>query len=273
MKILASLSLIVLFVACTQKSKNTDMGMSVFTTDKNFRNAHEIPKSIVYQEKGKMIKFSTPDGKEGMAYSLTKDKAKATLIVIHEWWGLNDYVKRESDRYFDAIGNINVLAIDMYDGHVASTPEDATKYMNGVTNDRAEAIIKGALNHIANKMPVATVGWCFGGGWSLRTSILAGDQGKACVMFYGMPVMEADKLAKLKAPVLGLFGKKDQWITPDVVQKFNDVMIATGKSIKTKEFAADHGFANPSSPKYNEPAAQDANKMALSFLKEKLGVL
>jgi carboxymethylenebutenolidase len=273
MKKLGVLSLLVFFIACTQKEKNTDKGMSVFTSDKNFAKAHEIPKALNYQAKGKMIKFSTPDGKEGMGYSVTKENAKATLILVHEWWGLNDYVKREADRYFDALGNINVLAIDMYDGHVATTPEDATKYMKGVTDDRAEAIIKGAINLHTAKLPVATIGWCFGGGWSLKASLLAAEQSKACVMFYGMPVMEADKLAKLKAPVLGLFGDKDQWITPEVVQKFTDVMTATGKSIKTKEFGADHGFANPSSPKYNEPAAQEANKMAMEFLKDKLGKL
>jgi len=272
MKKLAVLSLLAFLMACTQKSNDTDKGMSVFTNDKSFRNAHDVPKPIDYKEKGKMIKFSTPDGKQGMGYSLTKDKAKATLIVVHEWWGLNDYVKRESDRYFDALENINVLAIDMYDGNVATTPEDATKYMNGVTNDRAEAIIKGAINLYTTKLPVATIGWCFGGGWSLKASILAGEQGKACVMFYGMPVMEANKLLPLKAPVLGLFGEKDQWITPEVVQKYNDVMVASGKSVKTKEFSADHGFANPSSQKYNEPAAQEANKLAMEFLKEKLGI-
>lgn len=271
MKKLCFLGLILLVVSCTQKSIDSDKGMAVFANNKEFQKAHEAPKPFTYQERGKMIKFSTPDGKQGNAYSINRENAKATLILVHEWWGLNNYIKQEADRYFDAVGNINVLAIDMYDGKVATTPEEAGKYMNTVTNERAESIIKGALTHIPVKMPVATIGWCFGGGWSLRASILAEDQGLACVMFYGMPVMEADKLVKLKAPVLGLFAEKDQWITPEVTQKFKDVMIATGKTVTINGFNADHGFANPSSPKYNEPAAQQANAIALKFLKEKIG--
>ena len=117
---------------------------------------------------------------------------------------------------------------------------------------------------------VATIGWCFGGGWSLKSSILAGEQGAGCVIFYGMPVQQADQLVNLQAEVLGLFAEKDGWITPDVVNKFEALMKATGKKITTKQFDAEHAFANPSSPRYNEAAAQEANTLALEFLKEKL---
>jgi carboxymethylenebutenolidase len=130
--------------------------------------------------------------------------------------------------------------------------------------------VNGALAYAGNKAKVATVGWCFGGGWSLKASILAGEQGAGCVIFYGMPVQKADQLVNLKAEVLGLFAEKDSWITPEVVNNFEAIMKATGKSVTTKQFDAEHAFANPSSPRYNEAAAQEANAMALKFLKEKL---
>ena len=85
-----------------------------------------------------------------------------------------------------------------------------------------------------------------------------------------MPVEKAEELAPLKAEVLGIFGEKDKWINPDVVKKFDALAKATGKDFKYKIFDADHAFANPSSPRYVEAAAQEANAMVLDFLKEKL---
>jgi carboxymethylenebutenolidase len=87
-------------------------------------------------------------------------------------------------------------------------------------------------------------------------------------MYYGMPLQKADALAPLKAPILGIFAEKDGWITPQVVANFENLAKATGKSIETHQFDADHAFANPSNPAYKEEAAQKANALALAFLKK-----
>ena len=257
-------------ISCTNKTSDSDKGMARFAGDKNFQAAHESPLPLTYKPKGTMVTFKTPDGKTGKAYSLKNPKAIYTLLIIHEWWGLNDYVKRESDNYFSKLSNVNILALDLYDGKVTTDPELANKYVSEINNDRARSIIKGALNYYGKSMNYGTLGWCFGGGWSLNASIIAGDKSKACVIFYGMPELQADKLLPLEAPVLGLFAEKDQWINPEVVQRFEDVMKATGKNVTIREFKADHGFANPSNPKFNQPEAQAANALALEFLKEKL---
>jgi len=273
-RILFLLTLSVLLFSCgnnkTTKEGTTDK-MAKHANDENFKNQHETPEKIDFTPKGEMIKIPVAEGDAGNAYSI---KAKAStnnyLFVIHEWYGLNDHIKREAERLHEELGNVNVLALDMYDGKVADNPEDASKYMKASTEERSKAIINGALKMAGDDAKVGTIGWCFGGGWSLQSSIMAGKQGVGCVIYYGSPVENAKELVDLNADVLGIFGDKDAWINPKVVTKFDALMKATGKNFTFKIFDADHAFANPSSPRYVEAAAQEANAMALTFLKERL---
>ena len=99
---------------------------------------------------------------------------------------------------------------------------------------------------------------------------MAGAQGAGCVIYYGMPVEDAAALAPLQADVLGIFAEEDGWITPDVVNKFEDLAKATGKQVETHQYKAAHAFANPSNPAFDAAAATEANALALSFLKERL---
>ena len=246
-------------------------GMGQFGEDEKFKEAHEKPKEISFTGTGEMHKFATPDGKEGQAYYLKAAEASDKyLFVIHEWYGLNDHIKQEAERYYAGITGVNVMALDLYDGQVTANPDEAGKIMQSIKQERAEAIIKGALAEAGANAKVATVGWCFGGGWSLRSSILAGKQGVGCVMYYGMPVQKADELLPLEAEVLGLFAEKDGWITPKVANSFEALAKATGKTVSIHQFDAEHAFANPSGERYNEEAAQKANAMSMAFLKEKL---
>lgn len=245
--------------------------MAQHVDDPGFKDAHEEPANIDFQGKGEMVEFRTPDGGMGKAYTLRPaETSNKFLFVVHEWWGLNDQVKQEADRLFGELGNVNVMALDLYDGNVTDNPDEAGKLMKAAKPERCEAIIKGALAMAGKDGKVATVGWCFGGGWSLRTSILAGERGAGCVMYYGMPVERADELAPLQADVVGIFAKEDGWINEEVVGKFEALAKATGKQFETHWYDAEHAFANPSSPRYNEAAAQQANAVALKFLKEKL---
>ena len=267
------LFLAIFFFACgseTPDNSKSAEDMAQFANDKEFKEAHETPEKIDFKGTGKMITFETADGKPGNGYAIIKDlSSKKALFVIHEWWGLNDHIKQEADRLFSELDNVNVIALDLYDGKVTDKPDDAGKIMGSVKEERLNAIINGALAYVGKDAKVGTIGWCFGGGWSLKSSILAGEQGAGCVIYYGMPVLEPAKLAPIKADVLGLFAKKDGWITPEVVNKFEAAMKAIGKNVKTKQFDAEHAFANPSSPRYHEASAQEANADALAFLKER----
>lgn len=270
-RLFAILATIVGLAACGPSSSDKE-GMEQFAQDSSFQKAHESPKSLDYQPKGRPLTFATTDGKEGSAYMVTPSAnlSGKYLFVIHEWWGLNDYVKREADRLCDSLGDVAVLALDLYDGKVADNPEDAAKLMESANEDHLKAIIAGALSQVGSSAKVATLGWCFGGGWSLRASLLAGQQGKACVMYYGMPVTQAADLAPLKAPVLGIFAKKDAWITPEVAKNFENLAKATNKSLKVEMYDADHAFANPSNPNFDKAASEAANAKALAFLREHL---
>ncbi len=246
--------------------------MSQFASDNNFTKMHEVPLAIDYQGKGTMLDLRTPDNGMTKVYvNKTTEPTHKFLFVIHEWWGLNDQIKLESDRLFDELGDVTVVALDLYDGKVTANPDEAGKLMGSVTQERREAIVKGALAYAGKDGKVATIGWCFGGGWSLRTSILAAERGAGCVMYYGMPVEKADELAPLQVDVLGIFAKKDQWINEEVIGKFETLAKATGKKVENHWFDAEHAFANPTSPRYNEAAAQEANALALAFLRKKLG--
>lgn len=267
---------VVLVLSCNNQgssdtaSENAE-DMAQFADDKAFQDAHDTPDAIDTPTDGEMMTFPTPDGQTGSAYTITpEDPNGSFLFVIHEWWGLNDHIKREAARLAQGLPGVTVLALDMYDGKVATSQEQAGEFMQAVKEDRAQSIIKGALAYAGEEAKIGTIGWCFGGGWSLRASIMAGDQGKACVIYYGMPVQEANKLAPIEADILGIFAKQDGWITPEVVNKFESLAKATGESIEIHQYDAVHAFANPSNPKYDKQAADEANALAMNFLQERL---
>jgi carboxymethylenebutenolidase len=253
------------------KEKDSTEKFAKNANDQDFQDEHKTPAQLDFSPKGINLEIPTLDGKMATAYLLTaKEESKNYLFVIHEWWGLNDHVKKEAERLRDALPNTTVMILDLYDGKVATDPKQAGEFMNAVSTERATAIIEGAIASVGKDAKVAAIGWCFGGGWSLKTSIMLGKQGAGCVIYYGMPVENAKDLMPLEADVLGIFAKKDGWITPEVVNKFDALAKATGKNFTFTQFDANHAFANPSNPRYLETAAQEANALALDFLKEKL---
>lgn len=258
-------------MACCAKPSATKQ-FAMLASDKKFVMSHANPKPYHFQSSiGKAITYKTSDGKTANAFEIKAKKSTDNwLLVIHEWWGLNDFVKHESEKLYNDLGDVNVLDLDLYDGKVATTREDAGKFMQAVKDDRAESIIKGAIAYVGPKAHIATIGWCFGGGWSLQTSLMAGSQDVACVMYYGMPEQDVNKLKTLHADVLGNFANKDGWINPKVVAKFADNMKAAGKKLELHQYNADHGFANPSNPIYDSEATNDAYAKTLAFLKPRL---
>ncbi len=272
------LILIVGFFSCNNASKNeanssSDEDMSQFANDENFKEKHETPAQIDFEGKGRQLEFHTPDGQKGTAYAiLPEEPTNNYLLVFHEWWGLNDQIRQEAERLFEELDGVAVMALDLYDGEVTDNQDKAGELTQAASQkqDRLKAIINGAINYAGEDAQIATIGWCFGGGWSLKASIMAGDQGAGCVMYYGMPVQEAEALKPLEADILGIFAEQDGWITPEVANNFKKLAESAGKDVEIRIFDADHAFANPSSPRYVEEAAQEANALALEFLKERL---
>jgi len=245
---------------------------SQLSSDKKFVRSHIEPLPFHFQNDiGKAIIFKAADGTDAYGWEIkSKSPSHNYLFVIHEWWGLNDYIKQESETLWKDLENINVVAIDLYDKKVAATREDAVKYVQSVTAERANAIIKGALSYTGPEAKIYTIGWCFGGAWSLQASILAGNQAAGCVMYYGMPEKDIEKLKSLHADVLGIFGNKDQFINTKLVDEFANNMNKAGKKLILKKYEADHAFANPSNPAFDKSAKEDAYRNAITFLKTRI---
>src|SRR5688572_25153959 len=221
---------------------------AMFASNKDFNAAHSAPRNYVHisAEDGKMITYKCADSKDANAYLHTSNKKTDNwIIVIQERWGLNDNIKRQAEDSFKDLGNVNVLAIDMYDGKLATDRETASKYMQEFKQERGDMIIKGALDYMGKKAKVGTVGWCFGGGQSLIAALAAGNQTAACVIYYGMPVEDVDRLKKLNSDVLMIWPTKDQWINKEMMDKFQANMKSAGKNLTIKPYDADHAFANP----------------------------
>ena len=194
------------------------------------------------------------------------------VVVIHEWWGLNDNVKHWADRL--ASDGYSALAVDLYGGVVAKNSDEAMAAMKAVDPAKAIPIMQAAEKFLredarVKSKKVASLGWCFGGGMSLQLALNSKTL-DACVLYYGFVEKDPAKLAALKAPVLAIFGSKDQSITPEFVGGFVDSLVKAGKEHRVMSFSAVHAFANPSNPKYDEASASVAWENVRMFLAEKL---
>jgi carboxymethylenebutenolidase len=165
---------------------------------------------------------------------------------------------------------VDVYAVDLYDGKVATTAAEAKKLSTGLDAKRGASIINGVLSLAGQNKNIATLGWCMGGTWSLTATLLARQQAKACVMYYGFPEQDSAKVSKLQCDVLYNWASKDNFITKDKVDVFQQKVEASKHNFILHTFNADHAFANPSNPKHDPVATEEANSYALKFLKEKL---
>jgi len=240
--------------------------------DESFKASHLSPLPFHYESPaGQMISFKTSDGKTSSAFEVkSKASTQNYLFVIHEWWGLNDYIKQQAEQLQNELGNVNVIALDFYDGKIATNPDEASKMMSEAKEERIRAIINGALGYAGKDAKIQTIGWCFGGGWSLQAAMMAGKQCTGCVMYYGMPEADTKKIQSITFPILGIFASQDKWITPEKVSSFENEMKKYNKQITVKSFNADHAFANPSNPKHDKAATAEAHTMAVDFLRKNL---
>ncbi|HET7453787.1 MAG TPA: dienelactone hydrolase family protein [Thermoanaerobaculia bacterium] len=197
------------------------------------------------------------------------------LIVVHEWWGLNDWVRGKAD-HFAANGYV-ALAVDLYRGKSADHDADlAHQLMRGLPEDRAARDLDAAFRYLAGRPDVdpsriGSIGWCMGGGYALQAAIEEPTLA-ACVVNYGRLVTDPQTIAKIRAPMLGNFGAEDQGIPPAMVQAFEKEARAAGKSVDFKVYpGAGHGFASNPDPKVFRPdAARDADARTDAFLGKEL---
>ncbi len=271
MKQLSFLALLLLLAACQNQQSipmchDANAEFASFARQQSFRDAHPAPLPVSVTHQGKDITFPVAGGPDGHGYLVKADvNTRKYLLLFHEWWGLNDYIRNEAAMWAHELG-LNVLAVDLYDGKVATAADEAGKLMQACDPTRAKAIIAAASHYAGDNADFRTMGWCFGGGWSLQAALLLGEKAKACVMYYGMPEKDVNQLRHLSTDVLMIHAQQDKWINADVVTEFEKNMQSAGKSLTVKEYDADHAFANPSSPRYNEAAATAARGVVKAYL-------
>ncbi|MGE5127157.1 MAG: dienelactone hydrolase family protein [Betaproteobacteria bacterium] len=197
------------------------------------------------------------------------------VIVIQEWWGLNDWVKQQA-RALAKEGYV-ALAVDLYRGKTTDKQEEAHQLMMGLSQDRAVRDLQGAYAFLQSrpdvkKARIGAIGWCMGGRYSLLLATveptLAAD-----VAYYGAPPTDPASIAAIKAPVLGNYGGEDKGPAPDQVKAFEQAMKKAGKAIDVKIYpGAGHAFANVNNPwgGYRKEAAEDAWARSTAFLAKHL---
>lgn len=238
-------------------------------SEKAFAEAHEPPAQVRYAPRiGRMVSLKTESGPEVSVFEVKSGATTGKIILMfHEWWGLTDQMKMAAEKLFQEAG-ATVLLLDLYDKKVTFNPDSAAKMMGSLNEQRVRAIIAAAIDYCGKYSRIQTVGWCMGGTWSLQAALMAGQMGYGCVVYYGMPELNAARLEPLAGPVLGIYASKDQWITPAIVKEFDLAMKSSGKEFRYEMFNADHAFANPSNPRYNKEATARANSLMVEFLKK-----
>jgi carboxymethylenebutenolidase len=231
--------------------------------------------SAAFAADGKSVSYKSGDETvQAVLYTPSGKGPFPAIIVIHEWWGLNDWVKEQASKLADE--GYEALAIDLYRGKVAATPDMAHELMRGVPEDRAKRDLPAAFEFLqaqpnVRKNRIGAIGWCMGGGYALDVALeeptLAAD-----VINYGHLATDPAAIKKINAPVLGLFGGQDRGITPDDVHKFEAAMKQAGRKIDVKIYDdAGHAFENPNNKEgYRAADAADVWKRTVGFLAETL---
>ncbi|HSP78640.1 MAG TPA: dienelactone hydrolase family protein [Myxococcaceae bacterium] len=239
-------------------------------TEKEFQALHELRQDAAPAPRGQWVEV---DGTR--AYLSLPEGARTPLpgvLVIHEWWGLNEHILHWADRL--AAQGYAALAVDLYGGEVATTPEQAMAAMKKVDPERTLGILRAAHAFLVTDRRVQAthtgiIGWCFGGGQALRGGIALPEL-DAVVVYYGQPVLDVQVLKSIQGPVLALFGTKDESIPLEKVRQFDEALSDAGVAHRIITYDARHAFANPSGARYDAEAAAAAWEQTRAFLAEHL---
>jgi carboxymethylenebutenolidase len=199
------------------------------------------------------------------------------VIMIHEWWGLNEDIKNQADIL--AREGYVVLAVDLYQGEVATTSDRSRELASSVRNNPASAIdnLQSAVNYVKSLQIVdgnriASLGWCFGGDWSLQLAVNSSeDPLAATIVYYGRPITDTASLSSISWPILGIFGDQDQAIPVESVKQFAAALNATGVTNDIYLYeGVGHAFANPSGDNYAPKETADSWQKTIGFLEKYL---
>jgi len=224
------------------------------------------PQEVMYKSGAEQVK--------AVSYMPTGEGPFPALIVIHEWYGLNDWVKQQASDLADQ-GYVT-LAIDLYRGKLATSSDEAHELMRGLPEDRAARDLRAAFEYLeaqksVNPKRIGSIGWCMGGGYSLETALVQ-PRLAATVINYGRLVTDPASLKKITAPVLGIFGGKDRGIPVESVKAFESELKKLGKKVEIHIYPdAGHAFQNEHNKAgYRPEDAKDSRAKTLAFLQSTL---
>ena len=207
------------------------------------------------------------DGVQGFLAKPVSSESFPGVVMIHEWWGLNDNMKETAAKL--ASHGYVVFAVDLFDGKVATDAQNAMKLVADFEQGQATSNMNSAINYLESNYQIdkiGSIGWCFGGAQSLNLA-LNNDSMDATIIYYGRLVSEQDSLSNITWPVLGIFAELDQGIPVQSVKDFestlNELEIPNEIHIYPQ---VDHAFANPTGERYAPQEAEDAWEKTLDFL-------
>lgn len=218
---------------------------------------------------GEMVSIACPAGHEIQGYLAPAENAKGAIVVLQEWWGLNDQIKGVCDRF--AAAGYTALAPDLYAGRVTQDPDEANHMMTGLDwSGAVQQEVRGAL-HLLKKThaKTAVMGFCMGG----ALTIIAGVELPECdaaVCYYGIPPKEVADPGAMKVPYLGHFATEDEWCTPEAVEALRADMSSLSTAVEIHEYEGDHAFFNETRPVYIRNAAELSWDRTISFLDREL---
>src|SRR5919106_1501917 len=216
---------------------------------------------------GYLVYADTTNATSASGQQQQQQQKLPAVVMIHEWWGLNDNIKDMA----------NELAAELYNGEVATTPDKAMQLVGTVRENPEQAIsnLQSAVQYLAslpnvNSSRIASLGWCFGGGQSLQLALNSEQNPLAAtVIYYGNLVNDTNELSKINWPVLGIFGDQDQSIPVESVNVFEQALNETGITNEIYIYpGVGHAFANPSGDNYAPEETADAWEKTLAFLKK-----
>jgi carboxymethylenebutenolidase len=273
-----SLALLLLVAACAEPGGADEAARMAESHEGDTTDATPMTETSAPVD-AREVAYATVDGEQVTGYLAvpegTQDGAELPgVIVIHEWWGLNDNIRRMADRL--AGEGYRALAVDLYGGRVAETPGQAQQIMGEVSgqSEQNRANLVAAydfLTNAQNSPQVGAIGWCFGGGMVMQAAQALPTSLEAAVVYYGFVPTDAESLRPLEMPILGIFGENDGSIPMSTVNAFESTLEELGKDAEIVSYeGADHAFANPTGQNYQPEAAEDAWQRTTAFLAEHL---
>ena len=260
-----------------QEDGNNNLGNNTITYSYNIYNNNNTQEASTRLHNSSVIYYDNTTGYlvyPELANNTQQQESMPAVIMIHEWWGLNEHIKNQADIL--AKEGYVVLAVDLYQGEVATTSDRSRELSSSVRNNPASAIdnLQSAVNYVkslemVDDTKIASLGWCFGGDWSLQLALNSSQNPLAAtIIYYGRPVTDTTSLSSITWPVLGIFGDQDQAIPVESVKQFASALNASGITNEIYLYeGVGHAFANPSGDNYAPKETTDAWQKTIGFLR------